>query len=252
MEQKLSPKSTKFIEDLRLYLFSSGKKDTEINDIIHELEDHLYEAESKGKSIEQIIGSSPKDYMHSISKEMRTDYKEWAKYIPLVIVGSMSYIVFRDLLSGTLSYGILTIIGCLIYSLLFFAGFMAALRYTTSRQVSRMKEALILSLPFILSTLFIGGILLMDLLYPSPLIHFGTIGSVIVGILFLGFIIFFSIWAKTAILPMTLLALYLPEFALSLTSLDEIVRTVISMVITYMIIGIYLLLELKREKVKIQ
>jgi len=57
-----------------VYLFSSRKKDAEIDDIIHELEDHLYEAERKDKSIEHIIGSSPKEYMQSISKEMKTVY----------------------------------------------------------------------------------------------------------------------------------------------------------------------------------
>ena len=40
MEEKLSAKSTRFVEDLRVYLFSSGKKDVEIEDIIHELKDH--------------------------------------------------------------------------------------------------------------------------------------------------------------------------------------------------------------------
>jgi len=164
MEEKLSQKSTKFVEDLKLYLFSSGKKDAEIDDIIHELEDHLYEAESKGKSIEQIIGSSPKNYMQSISEEMRTDYKGWAKYIPLLIVGPMSYTVFRDLISGTLSYGILTIIGSIIFSFLFFAGVMAAFRYTASRQVSKKKEFFLLLLPSMLSFFLISAILLIDLL----------------------------------------------------------------------------------------
>ena len=252
MEEKLSQKSTKFVEDLKLYLFSSGKKDAEIDDIIHELEDHLYEAESKGKSIEQIIGSSPKDYMQSISEEMRTDYKGWAKYIPLLIVGPMSYTVFRDLISGTLSYGILTIIGSIIFSFLFFAGVMAAFRYTASRQVSKKKEFFLLLLPSMLSFFLISAILLLiDLFYPSPVIQFGIIGSSLIGILFLGLIIFFSVWAKTAILPVTMLALYLPELALSQTSLSEVTQMVTSMVITYMIIGSYLLFILKREKMKV-
>ncbi|PQD97136.1 hypothetical protein CYL18_04485 [Pradoshia eiseniae] len=250
MEEKLSAKSTRFVEDLRVYLFSSGKKNEEIDDIIRELEDHLYEAESKGKSIEKIIGSSPKDYMLSLSDEMKTDYKGWAKYIPLLIVGPMSYLVFKDLLSGTLSYGILTIIGSIIFSILFFAGVMAALRYTASRQVSRKKEFFIFLLPAVLCMLFISGILLIDLLYPSPIIHFGVLGSSLIGILFLITIIIFSIWTKTAILPVTLLALYLPELALSKTSMSEMVQMVISMVITYMIIGTYLLIILRREKVK--
>ena len=36
---QLSDKSKKFIDDLRLYLFSSGKNDQEIKEIAEELED---------------------------------------------------------------------------------------------------------------------------------------------------------------------------------------------------------------------
>ena len=252
MEKQLSQKSTKFIDDLKLYLFTSGKKDVEIEEIVHELEDHLYDAELNGKTIEQIIGSSPKDYMQSISKEIKTDYKGWAKYIPMIIVASMSFIVFRDLLSGTLRYGILSIIGSIIYSLLYFAGVMTAFRYIASRQVSRKKEMFILLLPTVLSTLFISGIFLVDLLDPSPAVHFGIIGSSIIGILFLGFNIFFSIWAKTAILPVTLLALILPEAALAQSSFGEITQIIFSMITTYIIIGIYLYMILRREKANTQ
>ena len=41
VQMELSDKSRKFIDDLRLYLFSSGKNDQEIREIAEELEDHL-------------------------------------------------------------------------------------------------------------------------------------------------------------------------------------------------------------------
>ena len=111
---ELSDKSKKFVDDLRLYLFSSGKNDEEIREIAEELEDHLYEAEHNGKSIDQIVGASPKEYMESISSEMKTDYKAWAKYISLIFLGAMSFSVIEDLLQGTLSYSLLIILGTLI------------------------------------------------------------------------------------------------------------------------------------------
>lgn len=43
-ELPLSKKSQNFIEDLRIYLFSSGKQWDEIEDVINELEIHLSEA----------------------------------------------------------------------------------------------------------------------------------------------------------------------------------------------------------------
>lgn len=67
----LSQESNRFIEDLRVYLYSSGKKESEIHEIIEELEVHLFEAEANGKSIKQVVGNSPKLYMQSISKEMK-------------------------------------------------------------------------------------------------------------------------------------------------------------------------------------
>jgi len=58
---KLSKKSQDFLENLRVYLFSSGKQWDEIEDIVNELEIYLFEAEKNGNSIEKIIGNSPKE-----------------------------------------------------------------------------------------------------------------------------------------------------------------------------------------------
>ena len=138
-------------------MFSSGKNDQEIKEITEELEVHLYEAELNGKSIDRIIGVSPKEYMMSISTEMKTDYKAWAKYIPLIIIGAMSFSVLGDLLQGTLRYSLLKIIGTLIILFPFFVGVFIAFRYTARNQVSKIKEFLILLLPIFISTFFLGG-----------------------------------------------------------------------------------------------
>jgi cbb3-type cytochrome oxidase subunit 3 len=244
----LSDKSKKFIEDLNLYLFSSGKNNEEIREITEELEVHLYEAELNGKSIDQIVGVSPKEYMKSISSEMQTDYRTWAKYIPLIIIGSMSYSVFGDLLQGTLKYSILKIFGTIIYSLLFLGGVFFAFRYVARNQVSRIKEFFILLLPIMISILFYGGLMLVDLFYATPVIDFGFIGSIIIGLLFLFVIAIFSFKAKTAVLPVTIIALHLPTFVLSFTTLNEGTQLITGMVVTYICIGLYLFFVLKKEK----
>lgn len=249
MEQyQLSNKSKKFIEDLRLYLFSSGKNDVEINEIAEELEVHLYEAELNGKSIEQIVGASPKEYMMSISSEMKIDYKAWSKYIPLIIIGSMSFTVVGDLLQGTLSYSLLKIIGSIIYSLLFLGGVFVAFRYTTRNQVSKVKEFFILLLPIITSMLLFLGLSIVDSIYETPHIEFGFIGSLVTGLVFLCFIIIFSIWAKTAVLPIILVALHLPAYILSYTSLKLENQLIIGMLITYILVGLYLFTIFKKDK----
>ncbi|MFZ0447067.1 MAG: hypothetical protein WAM95_21030 [Bacillus sp. (in: firmicutes)] len=248
----LSDESKKFIDDLRLYLFSSGKNDQEIKEITEELEDHLYEAELSGKSIERIIGASPKEYMMSISTEMKTDYKAWAKYIPLIIIGAMSFSVFGDLQQGTLRYSLLKIIGTLVYSIIFLVGVFTAFRYMASNQVSKIKEFFILLLPIFISTLFFGGILIADSIYHTPIVDFDILGSIIIGILFLCFVVLFSIWTKTAILPVILIALHLPTILLSLTSFNKGTQLIIGFVITYLLIGLYLLYVVKKEKGKIK
>lgn len=248
VEYQLSDKSEKFIDDLKLYLFSSGKNNQEIKEITEELEVHLYEAERNGKSIDQIVGSSPKDYMMSISNEMKTDYRAWAKYVPLIIIGSLSYSIFGDLLKGTLSYSLFKIIGTVLYSLMFLGGVMYAFRYVARNQVSRIKEFLVLLLPIMISMLFIGAVLLLDVIYKTPMIDFGMVGSYLIGFIFLCCIIFFSVWAKTAVLPVTIVALHLPTFMLSFTSFKEETQLITGMVITYLLIGLYLLYVVKKAK----
>lgn len=247
-EIQLSSKSTKFIDDLKLYLFSSGKNDQEIKDITEELEVHLYEAEQNGKSIDQIIGASPKEYMTSISTQMKTDYRAWAKYVPLVILGGMSFTIFGDLLEGPLQYSVLKISGSIVFCLLFLAGVFGAFRYIARNQVTRVKEIFIISLPIFLNMAFFVGLLIVDSMVTTPIIDFGWIGSTIIGVFFLCFVIYFSIWGKTAVLPVILVSFHLPTFLLSYTSLDEVTQAIAGIVIAYILIGLYLFFTFKKEK----
>jgi uncharacterized membrane-anchored protein len=248
VDYQLSKKSEKFIDDLKLYLFSSGKNDNEIKEITEELEVHLYEAEQNGKSIDQIVGASPKEYMMSISSEMKNDYRAWAKYVPLIIIGAMSFSILGDLIKGPLSYSLLKIIGTIVNSILFLGGVMFAFRYAARNQVSKIKEFLIFMLPIMFSMLFIGAILIIDSIYKTPIIDFGFAGSLLIGFIFLVFIVFFSVWAKTAVLLVTLLALHLPTYILSLTAFSEEAQLITSMMVTYLLMGLYLLYVVKKTK----
>ncbi|MGM0890730.1 MAG: HAAS domain-containing protein [Bacillota bacterium] len=249
MEQhQLSDKSQRFIDDLRLYLFSSGKNESEIKEIAEELEVHLFEAELHGKSIERIVGASPKEYMMNISNEMKTDYRAWVRYTPLIIIGTMSFSIFGDLLQGTLSYSVLKIIGTILYSLMFLGGVMITFRYVARKQVTRIKEFIILLIPIIISMLFFGGLIILDSIYNTPIIDFGLVGSLAIGLIFLCFVILFSIWVKSAVLPVILIALHLPTFMLSFTSFEEEVQLITGMVITYLLIGLYLFYVLRKMK----
>ncbi|MFB5660400.1 HAAS domain-containing protein [Alteribacillus sp. HJP-4] len=247
-QYNISQKSEKFIDDLRVYLFSSGKNEAEIKEISEELEVHLYEAEQKGKSVEEVVGSSPKEYMEMISSEMKIDYPGWAKHVPLIILGAISFKIIGDLLQGTLQYSLLHIIATILFPCLFLGGVFGSFRYVSKHQLSNKAQFAILLIPIFFITFSFGGLLLLDTVYSSPMIGFGVWGSAAIGVGTLIFIILFSLWAKTMILPLMMIAFYLPTFALSYTNLGLEFRLIIGMAVTYLVIGLYVFYTFKKIK----
>ena len=156
-KRQLSKESKEFLENLRLYLFSSGKQEVEINEIVEELEAHLCEAEQNGKPIEKIVGQSPQQYMEMLSQELTVDHRSWIKYIILIIAGSFSFKIFSDLLEGSLTYSVLEIVGHIVISLIFLVSLFAGFKWIAAKNFSTKKQALLLfgisTLPI---TLFVG------------------------------------------------------------------------------------------------
>lgn len=245
---KLSKKSNDFLENLRVYLFSSGKNAKEINEIIEELEVHLIEAEKRGKSIEHIIGHSPKEYMDQISNEMAIDIKQWIKFIPIIIFGAFSITIVSDLLEGTLSYSLLEIFGFLSIAVLFLAGTSIAFRYISSKSLSPSKQFFIL---FMLSAFPMGlfmGLIFLNQAYATPVIEFGMFGTIMIGVLTFFFIIGISLWSKTWILPIVIAWLELPELLLRTTNMAEPTRLLVSTFLTFGGIAIYLAIANRKER----
>lgn len=144
-ELKPSKKGQEFLENLRVYLFSSGKQWDEIEGILNELEIHLSEAEKNGKSIEKIIGKSPKEYMEMVSIEMVIDYRTWFKYICIIIFGSFSVTIFPELLEGNLSYSVLEIIGHIVIGAIFIASVFTGFKFISTTNQSLKIQGLILA-----------------------------------------------------------------------------------------------------------
>ncbi|MDG5788563.1 hypothetical protein QA612_13840 [Evansella sp. AB-P1] len=245
---KLSDKSRKFLDDLNVYLFSSGKKEEEIKDIVEELEAHLYEAELDGKPIEQIVGESPKQYMAMISKEMNIDYTAWAKYIPIIVFGVMAFMIIGDVLEGPLSYSLLQIIGTIVTCLLFIFGVFITFRYVSYHDLSKKVEFMMIILPISISMLLFILIQIVNRIYETPSVEIGGLGSILLGIIALILLIGMSLWGKTAVMLVVLIALHLPAILLSLTTLQEETQLISSIVITYIIIGLYFYGTFKKMK----
>jgi hypothetical protein len=125
---KLSKEAEQFLLELRLYLASKGKNDDEINEITEELEVHLLEAEAAGKDMKHIIGESPKQYMKSIGASMKTDYRQIARLVPMMILLLAAYFSIGPAIEGQfalskeiLLFALITaVIGVSIYGALLF------------------------------------------------------------------------------------------------------------------------------------
>lgn len=245
---KLSNKSKAFLEDLRVYLFSSGKNEEEIDEIVDELEAHLTEAEENGKSIEKIIGDSPKAYMESVSKEMAVDYKTWIKYIFIFLFGTFTFLIAGDLLTGNVTISVLNIIGSMVIIFIFIVGVFGLFKFISGRNLSNKIQFSLIGLLVMVQMGLFFGLIILDRTVETPTIEFGFWGSIILGGFVLIFIIGISIWAKTFILIVFITFTTLPGYFLNMTNLQIETQLILEMVIMYAGVGSYLFIFLLKHK----
>ncbi|ART74751.1 hypothetical protein B4U37_01155 [Sutcliffiella horikoshii] len=242
----LSKKSQTFIENLRIYLFSCGKKTNEIDEITDELEVHLYEAEKENKSVEHIIGSSPKEYMEQISGEMSFDVRGWAKYVPIIILGAFSGIVLKDIVFGGFQYSLVELIGYPLVCIILILAYMGTFRHIASHTFSKSKEFFFFGLVSFLSMAMFLGLMFLPNYIESPIIMLGYYGNLIVASMAISFLIGISIWSKTIVSIVLPIFYIVPEYLVALTDLSAENQLLSSSLIMYALIGAYLLFELKR------
>lgn len=246
----LSKESRKFVDDLRLYLLSSGKNSREVEEIVHELEVHLMESEKEGKPIEKIIGQTPKEYMEQLSDEMSNDYLGWIKYLPIIALGAFSFIIIGDAIHGELVYSMLQLVGYPATLLLFIFGLMYVFKYVAGNSLSKVKETfMFLCIGVLPITLFVG-LIVLDRALDTPLVHLGSTGSLIVTSLAIITIILLSLWSKTWILIILSLIMFMPEVILEQTAIQEGTKGMLNLFITTFGIAIYLFISTKSDKNK--
>jgi hypothetical protein len=243
LQFELSQKSRSFLENLRVYLFSSGKKSDEIEEIIEELESHLIEAEQHGKPIEKIIGKSPKAYMEMVSNELTIDFRTWFQYIVIIIFGAFSFTIFQDILAGTLSYSLLELIGHIAITGIFTFLIFLVFKYISSNALSNTIQMVILSLIGLIPVGLFVGLHFLNKSVETPVIEFGQTGSLIIVAITILFIFAISIWAKTGILIVIVTLLTLPEYLLDKTTLNQETQLILSTVVSFGGIGVYLLIS---------
>jgi hypothetical protein len=243
---KLSPESRKFIEDLRLYLFSTGKSDEEIEDIVAELEDHLWEAEKRGKPIIDIIGNSPKEYMEQFANEMKFDIRKWTGYGAIMILGVFAFVLMGDVINQDTDYSWYELIGYPLLTVCFLLLLMKTMKFLAGARNKSVGWIVLL----LISAIQIGGfvvLILLDNRYGETVIHFNSTGNIVLFCLSALIFIVCSIWSKSLVLIIIPIFLYLPEYVLTFTSLNEGLQMFISHLISILGIVIYLFFINRKE-----
>ena len=246
--QDVSKKSNDFLGELRVYLFSSGKNEKEIDEIVDELHDHLREAERKGKSVEDIIGRTPKDYMKNVAEEMQPDRKQWIKYMFLIVVGSFAIDIIGKLKEGNLAYSVLQLSGHIGIAVLFVLLVLIGYKHLTG--ASPKKQFFMLLPVAMMPIIAFVGLIFLDRAVQTPVIHFGTWGTWVVGGISVLFLIAASVWAKTWVLIIIIALLNLPDYLLSKTNLSLEYRSLASTAVLMIGLVLFMWLSNKADKQK--
>ncbi|GED17497.1 HAAS domain-containing protein [Aneurinibacillus migulanus] len=245
---KISRDSREFLENLRIYLFSSGKNEKEIEEIIGELEDHLYEAERDGKNVGDIIGKMPKEYMEQIANEMSVDIKGLLKYIPIIVIGAFSYILMGDAIRGELEYSLIDMIGYPFISLFTLLLTSVLFKYVASNKISKIKEWIMFGIVGSTPLALFMTLIFLDRYYDTPTIQFGVIGNIIAIVFSILVFVGVAIWSKTWVSIILPIILFLPEFVISKTNLQESTKVILIGIIVTVCFVIYTLTVIKLEK----
>jgi uncharacterized membrane-anchored protein len=248
MKQGLSKKSQTFLENLRLYLLTNGKEEKDIKAIVEELEDHLMEAEARGKTVDYIVGESPKQYMKQLSNEMATDTKTLVKYIIMILFGALSFSILTNAVNGQLSYSLLEILGSIMISLIFIIAIRSLFKYVAANSLSKRKEFALFYVVGLLPIALFVGLLYFNRLIETPIFHLGSNGTILAVVLTLGFLIGMSLWTKTWVMLIILALLVFPDFLFRYIDVSPETQLILSTIITFGGIAIYLYVNHKMIK----
>lgn len=175
-------KRKEFLEELTVYLRLERIAEQEIDDIIYELNDHLHVAEVKGQSVEEVIGTNPKEYAKQLVAEMKKESKD------IVGIGSMILIFTFWFLIGdkTLRYGFIqlslfeAILVPSVFVLYLFTTLWVIKKATFER---KRKQVILFSLVGLFSFVLFFSIYFVNRYIASPLIELSVVASWIVTVI---------------------------------------------------------------------
>ncbi|MDA1648377.1 DUF1129 domain-containing protein [Bacillus cereus group sp. TH160LC] len=213
----LSNEARKFLLDMRLFLTAKGMKESDMESFIEEAELHLIEGESDGKSVEEIFGSSPKEYANELVKVMERDRQETWKQIGFTVMNIVSFWIIASILivnNGLLQMSLIQCVGYSLSLILVVIGPNFLLRKMTF-VTSFTKTWFSMWFLVMIAPMFLMGVVtVLDVIYPTKLFTFTQMQSYILAggifIITVAINIYFDGWFKNLylIIPLSIMLLF--------------------------------------------
>ncbi len=245
---ELSAESREFIENLRVYLFATGKSEKEIEEIVRELADHLYEAEKRGKSVQNVIGMSPKAYMEEIAREMRFDYKEWTKYGIMIILGFFAFILMNDISELRANYSWIQMIGYPLVGALIIFAMMKLFQFMAANRFPKMKEMMLLGSFSLFSIFLFVAVIILDKRYGEVVIEIQGFYAFLLFLIAAGIFVGLALWSKSWVMIIVPVLLFFPELVMRLFITDDPVSLMVVNFISLLSILVVFIYSLKSER----
>ena len=214
----LSSEARKFLLNMRLFLTAKSVKESDIENFLEDAELHLIEAESEGKSVEDIFGSSPKEYADELVKVMERDRQETWKQIGFTVMNIVSFWIIASILivnnGGLLQMSLIQCVGYSLSLSLVVIGPNFLLRKMTF-VTSFTKTWFSMWFLVMIAPMFLMGIVtVLDVIYPTTMFIFTQMQSYILAggifIITVAINIYFDGWFKNLylIIPLSIMLLF--------------------------------------------
>jgi len=213
----LSNEARKFLLDMRLVLTAKSVKESDIESFIEDAELHLIEGESDGKSVEEIFGSSPKEYANELVKVMERDRQETWKQIGFTVMNIVSFWIIASILivnNGLLQMSLIQCVGYSLSLILVVIGPNFLLRKMTFVTSFTKTWFVMWSLVIIAPMFLIGAVTILDVIYPTKMFIFTQMQSYILAggifIITVAINIYFNGWFKNLylIIPLSIMLVF--------------------------------------------
>lgn len=213
----LSSEARKFLLDMRLFLTAKGVKESDIENFIEDAELHLIEGESDGKSVEDVFGSSPKEYANELVKVMEKDRQETWKQIGFTVMNIVSFWIIASILivnNGLLQMSLIQCVGYSLSLILVVIGPNFLLRKMTF-VTSFTKTWFSMWFLVMIAPMFLMGVItVLDVIYPTKMFIFTQMQSYLLAggifIITVAVNMYFDGWFKNLylIIPLSIMLLF--------------------------------------------